>query len=212
MRLQCTQKVREKNHKVALLVKIPYHIPMSNPNPENPWQTRGSREIYVNPWIRVREDHVVRADGQDGIYGVVEFQSYALGIVPVAENGDTFLVGQWRYPLGLYSWEIPEGGGSLSVPLLDSARRELAEETGLIAALWTDLGPFHLSNSVTNETGQVFLAQELTYGDAQPEGDEVLRVRRLPLFEAYAMAMDGRITDGVSIIGLARAVRWLEEH
>ena len=185
---------------------------MANSNPENPWQTRGSREIYVNPWIRVREDHVIRADGQDGIYGVVEFQSYALGIVPVADNGDTFLVGQWRYPLGLYSWEIPEGGGSLSVPLLDSAQRELAEETGFTAALWTDLGPFHLSNSVTNETGEVFLAQGLTFGDAQPEGDEVLQVRRLPLMEAYAMAMDGRITDGVSIIGLARAVRWLEER
>ena len=212
MPLQCTQKVREKNHKVALLVKIPYDIPMSNSTPENPWQTRGSREIYVNPWIRVREDHVIRADGKDGIYGVVEFQSYALGIVPVAENGDTFLIGQWRYPLGLYSWEIPEGGGSLSVPLLYSARRELAEETGLTASLWTDLGLFHLSNSVTNETGQVFLAQELTHGDAQPEGDEVLQVRRLPLSEAYAMAMDGRITDGVSIIGLARAVRWLERR
>ena len=192
-----------------MLDKIPYHSTMSNPNPKNPWQTRGSREIYVNPWIRVREDHVVRADGQDGIYGVVEFQSYALGIVPLADNGDTFLVGQWRYPLGLYSWEIPEGGGALSVPLLDSAKRELAEETGLTAALWTDLGPFHLSNSVTDETGQVFLAQDLTLGDAWPEGDEVLRVRRLPLTEAYAMAMDGRITDGVSIIGLARAVHFL---
>ena len=89
---------------------------MANPNPENPWQTRGSREIYVNPWIRVREDHVVRADGQDGIYGVVEFQSYALGIVPVADNGDTFLVGQWRYPLGLYSWEIPEGAARCRFP------------------------------------------------------------------------------------------------
>ena len=185
---------------------------MFHPNPENPWQTHGSREIYVNPWIRVREDHVLRADGKDGIYGVVEFQSYALGIVPVADNGDTLLVGQWRYPLGLYSWEIPEGGGSLSVPLLDSAKRELAEETGLTASQWTDLGPFHLSNSVTNETGQVFLAQALTFGDATPEGDEVLSVRRLPLTEAYAMAMDGRITDGVSIIGLARAVRWLETH
>ena len=182
---------------------------MSDTPFQNPWQTRGSREIYVNPWIRVREDHVIRADGQDGIYGVVEFQSYALGIVPVFANGDTLLVGQWRYPLGLYSWEIPEGGGSLAVPLLDSAQRELAEETGLTASIWTDLGPFHLSNSVTNETGQVFLAQDLTAGDAQPEGDEVLSVRRLPLAEAYAMAIDGRITDGVSIIGLARAVNWL---
>ena len=189
-------------------MKNPYHNEMSNLN-KNPWQTRGSREIYVNPWIRVREDQVIRADGKDGIYGVVEFQSYALGIIPIAENGDTYLIGQWRYPLELYSWEIPEGGGSLSAPLLASAQRELAEETGLTASLWTDLGPFHLSNSVTNETGQIFLAQDLTVGEAESEGDEVLAVRRLPLAEAYQMAMDGRITDGVSIIGLARAVNYL---
>ena len=182
---------------------------MSDTPNENPWLTRGSREIYVNPWIRVREDHVIRADGRDGIYGVVEFQNYALGIVPVFDNGDTLLVGQWRYPLGLYSWEIPEGGGPLSVPLLVSAQRELVEETGLTASQWTDLGPFHLSNSVTNEAGQIFLARNLTVGDAQPEGDEVLSVLRLPLAKAYAMALDGRITDGVSIIGLARAVSFL---
>ena len=182
---------------------------MTEQKSENPWQTRGSREVYINPWIRVREDHVIRADGRDGIYGVVEFQNYALGIVPVTDSGDTFLVGQWRYPLGLYSWEIPEGGGPLSTPLLASAQRELAEETGITAATWTDLGLFHLSNSVTNEAGQIFLAQGLTLGDARPEGDEVLALRRLPLTEAYAMAMDGRITDGVSIIGLARAVHYL---
>ncbi len=173
--------------------------------PRSHWQTFGSRQVYVNPWIRVREDHVLRPDGHPGIYGVVEFQNYALGIVPVADNGDTWLVGQWRYPLGLYSWEIPEGGGPISVPVLESARRELAEETGLTAAHWTDLGPLHLSNSVTNEEGRVFLAQGLTVGEAEPEGDEILALRRLPFEEAYAMAMDGRITDGLSIIGLTRA-------
>ncbi len=186
-----------------------HYTDMADEQPLNPWRTRGSREIYVNPWIRVREDHVIRADGRDGIYGVVEFQNHALGIVPVTDDGDTFLVGQWRYPLGLYSWEIPEGGGPLRLPLLDSAKRELAEETGLTASHWTDLGPFHLSNSVTNEGGQIFLAQDLTIGEPAPEGDEVLALRRLPLLGAYAMAMDGRITDGVSVIGLARAVRFL---
>ena len=178
-------------------------------DPRNPWQTVGSRQVYVNPWIRVREDHVIRADGRPGIYGVVEFQNYALGIVPVADNGDTWLVGQWRYPLSLYSWEIPEGGGPLVLPALESAQRELAEETGLSAAAWTDLGPFHLSNSVTNEEGRIFLAQNLTLGHAEPEGDEVLAVRRLPFAEALDMALDGRITDGVSIIGLTRAARHL---
>ena len=175
----------------------------------NPWRTRGSREVYVNPWIRVREDHVIRPDGRDGIYGVVEFQNLALGIVPVTDDGDTFLVGQWRYPLEAYSWEIPEGGGPLGIPALESAKRELAEEVGLTATVWADLGPFHLSNSVTNETGRIFLAQGLIEGEAEPEGDEVLLVRRLPLVEAYEMAMDGRITDGVSVIGLARAARLL---
>lgn len=185
---------------------------MAQKDPRDPWQTRGSREVYVNPWIRVREDHVVRADGRPGIYGVVEFENYALGIVPVTDDGDTFLIGQWRYPLGLYSWEIPEGGGALARPVLESAQRELAEEAGITATDWTDLGEFHLSNSVTNETGRVFLAQGLTMGEANPEGDEVLALRRVPLSEAYAMAMDGRITDGVSIIGLARAVQFLSKR
>ena len=186
-----------------------YHRGMADEKLLNPWRTGGSREVYVNRWIRVREDHVIRPDGHDGIYGVVEFQNHALGIVPVTDEGDTFLVGQWRYPLGVYSWEIPEGGGPLGIPALESAQRELAEEVGLTAAVWTDLGLFHLSNSVTNEAGQIFLAQGLTQGEAEPGGDEVLAVRRLPLREAYAMAMDGRITDGVSIIGLARTARHL---
>ena len=162
-------------------------IPSCPKTPSNPWQTLGSRQVYVNPWIRVREDHVIRADGLPGIYGVVEFQNFALGIVPVSDDGDTWLVGQWRYPLGLYSWEIPEGGGPLALPLLESAQRELAEETGLTASVWTDLGAFHLSNSVTDEAGRIFLAQGLTVGQAEPEGDEVLALRRLP----FAKPTDG---------------------
>lgn len=187
---------------------------MSEPSPppsdsRNPWRVRGSRAVYANPWISVREDQVLRPDGQPGIYGVVQFQNYALGIVPVTGALETVLVGQWRYPLGVYSWEIPEGGGALTLPLLESAQRELAEETGIVADLWTDLGPLHLSNSVTDEVGAVFLAQNLTFGQAHPEGDEVLAIRRLPLPEAWQMALDGRITDALSIVGLARAVHFL---
>jgi 8-oxo-dGDP phosphatase len=173
------------------------------------WQTLGSREIYVNPWIRVREDHVIRPDGKDGIYGVVEFPTYALGIVPLTENHDTFLVGQFRYTLSAYSWEIPEGGGDKRIPMLTSAKRELVEETGITAAKWIDLGPLHLSNSVTDEEGRAYLACDLTLGDSRPDGDEVLKVRRLPLMEAYEMCIDGRITDALSIIGLVRTVEYL---
>src|SRR5580693_1650129 len=97
----------------------------------DPWKTIGSREVYANPWIRVREDQVIRPDGKPGIYGVVEFRSYAIGVVPVTPEGETFLVGQWRYPLSLYSWEIPEGGGAFDRPMLESAKKELREETGI---------------------------------------------------------------------------------
>lgn len=125
--------------------------------------------------------------------------------MPIDEYGDTYLVGQWRYALGEYSWEIPEGGGSLEVSELQSIQRELHEETGLIAATWTDLGRVHLSNSVTNEVGRIYLARDLSQGEAEPEGDEVLRVWKLPFAEACAMALDGRITDSMSIIGLLKA-------
>ena len=165
----------------------------------------GSREVYVNPWIRVREDHVIRPDGKPGIYGVVEFRNHALGIVAVTENRDTFLVGQWRYTLGRYSWEIPEGGGDKSLPPLVSAERELLEETGITASEWHELGVFDLSNSVTDESGIVYLAQNLTFSLPRPDGDEVLQLRRLSLAEARAMCLDGRITDAVSIIGILRA-------
>lgn len=175
-----------------------------------PWTRLGSREVYINPWIRVREDQVIRPDGKHGIYGVVEFANFALGAVAVSDDGDTFLVGQYRYTIDEYSWEIPEGGGAKDVAPLESIQRELWEEAGIVAAEWVDLGPFHLSNSVTDEVGRVYLASGLTLGEPHPDGDEVIAVRRLPLAEAFEMCMDGRITDGVSIIGLTRAVNYLD--
>ncbi len=163
----------------------------------------------MNPWVRVREDQVLRPDDKPGIYGVVEFANYALGVVPVTDDGDTFLVGQWRYPLGRYSWEIPEGGGPKHIDPLISAKRELVEETGITADEWTDLGAFDLSNSVTNETGFVYLARNLSLGNASPDGDEVINVCRLALAEAFKMCMDGQITDAVTIIGVVRAWEYL---
>jgi 8-oxo-dGTP pyrophosphatase MutT (NUDIX family) len=176
---------------------------------ESPWRRLSSRRIYANPWIAVREDQVIRPDGNPGIYGVVEFQNWAVGVVPLTEDGDTFLVGQYRYTLGFYSWEIPEGGGAKTETPLASAQRELREETGLTAARWTYLGEAHLSNSATDEAGCVFLAEDLTPGEAEPEGTEELRLWRLPLEEAVRMAQTGEISDALAIIGLLRADQYL---
>lgn len=175
----------------------------------NPWQTLTSEVKYHNPWISVREDVVLNPGGGRGIYGVVTMKNKALGIVPVDAEGNTWLVGQYRYPLNEYSWEIPMGGGPVELDILESAQRELREETGLTAANWTRIARLHTSNSVTDEEGFVFLAEGLTMGDVEPEETEDLRLWKLPLTEAIRMVMDDRITDGVSVAGLLKAEKVL---
>lgn len=171
----------------------------------NPWRVTASRNVYDNPWIRVREDNVVRPDGEPGIYGVVSFRNLALGVVPLFADGTTLLVGQHRYTLDEWSWEIPEGGGSPDIDPRKEIARELREETGLEAEAWTPLGTLHTSNSVTDELGLMWLAEGLTEGSARPEATEVLRLWRLALDDALEMALDGRLTDAMTIAGLARA-------
>ncbi|MDO7876643.1 NUDIX hydrolase [Hymenobacter sp. ASUV-10] len=175
----------------------------------NPWQTLSSEVKYHNPWISVREDQVLNPAGGRGIYGVVTMKNKALGIVPIDAEGNTWLVGQYRYPLNEYSWEIPMGGGLVELDILESAQRELKEETGLSARRWTRIARLHTSNSVTDEEGFVFLAEDLEAGDTEPEETEDLRLWKLPLAEAVQMVMDDRITDGVSVAGLLKAEKVL---
>jgi len=175
----------------------------------NPWRVLSSAVKYQNPWISVREDQVLNPGGGAGIYGVVTMKNKAIGIIPVDAQGNTWLVGQYRYPLGEYSWEIPMGGGPVALDVLESARRELREETGLSAGRWTRIARLHTSNSVTDEEGFVFLAEDLTPGATEPEETEDLRLWKLPLAEAVQMAMDDRITDGISVAGLLKAARVL---
>lgn len=172
----------------------------------NPWITHRSSTQYDNPWIRVVESQVTNPSGGAGIYGVVHFKNIAVGIVPVDAEGYTWLVGQYRYTLNQYSWEIPEGGclKGQEEPL-EAAKRELLEETGLEAEQWEDLLHLHTSNSVCDEEGFAYIARGLRQGPAQPEETEDLQLRRLPLSEAVDMVRRGKITDALSMVALLRA-------
>jgi 8-oxo-dGTP pyrophosphatase MutT (NUDIX family) len=177
----------------------------------NPWKTTSSEKIYENPWIRVREDKVLRPDGLPGIYGVVHFKNRAVGVLPIDEKGAIWLVGQYRYPLQAYSWEIPEGGCPETESPEETARRELREETGLSAGRLELVATAHLSNSVSDELGYVFRATELTEGAAEQEGTERIAVRKVAWDEAWRMLKAGEITDSLSVIAiLNEAVRRLE--
>ena len=170
---------------------------MKNGSANNPWTTLASKPVYDNPWIAVREDQVIRPDGSPGIYGVVEFKNRAVGVLAY-EEGDIYLVGQFRYTLNQYSWEIPEGGCPEGEDPLDAAKRELQEETGFTAANWELLGTSHLSNSVSDELAIWYLATDLTPGAHNPEGTEELEVRRVGVNEALKMVLSGDITDAIS--------------
>jgi len=178
----------------------------------NPWLTTGERMVYDNPWIRVTEYQVIRPSGNPGIYGVVHFKNLAIGVVPMDADGQLWLVGQYRYPLKAYSWEIPEGGGPLDVDPLISAQRELLEETGIRADRWDLILTMHLSNSVSDEQAFVYLATGLSYHDSQPEETEQLQLRRVSLDAAYAEVVEGRITDSISVAAILRLMLMKKEN
>jgi len=169
---------------------------------ENPWKTLSSSRKYENHWFSVREDQVIRPDGKPGIYGVVSAERLAIGILPLWDDGSLTLVGQYRYPINEYSWEIPEGGGDIGVDPLESAKRELREETGIEARIWIYLRRMHTSNCFVDEVCHLFLAKDLAQGTPEPSPEEVLETRRVSFKEALDMAMDGRITDSISIVGI----------
>ena len=181
---------------------------MNEPDPvESPWRRRSRRLVYENAWVHVLHDEVDRPDGQPGVYGVVHFQNHAVAIVAIDDRERVVLVGQWRYTIDAYSWELPEGGVPPDEAPLAGAQRELREETGLQAGQWQEVARIAVSNSVTDERGTIFLATELLEGEAAPDGTEDLRLRWVDFGEALAMIDDGRITDLLTIAALERVGR-----
>lgn len=180
------------------------------PEQRGPWVKLSQTEVYDNPWIKVSHEEVTTPGGTAGIYGNIHFKNRALAIVPIDKDGNTWLVGQHRYTLNQFSWEVPMGGGPLDADSLEAAKRELKEETGYSARSWQQLLTLHTSNSVTDEEAVVFLATNLEAGQQALEASEQdLELKKLPFSDAVAMALSGEITDALSVAALLAVERHL---
>lgn len=169
---------------------------------KNPWTTLFEEVKYENQWIKVEEHKVLNPANNEGVYGKVHFKNVAIGVIPIDDENNTWIVGQYRYPLNEYSWEIIEGGGAMHIHPLESAQRELLEEAGIIAEEWELLTKLHTSNSVTDEVGLIYIARNLSFTSATPEETEQLQIKKISILELIQMAMDNKITDSLSLIGI----------
>ena len=168
----------------------------------NPWKILDKHTVYDNAWIRLTEFKVINPSGGHGIYGKVHYKHIAVGVIPMDADLNSWLVGQFRFPLNEYSWEIPEGGGKMDEDPLEAAKRELLEETGLIANHWTKILTLHLSNSVSDETAVIYLARELEQQSPSHEETEQLHVKKIPFAELIRMQESGEITDAMSVAAI----------
>jgi 8-oxo-dGTP pyrophosphatase MutT (NUDIX family) len=178
----------------------------------NPWTKISSEVKYENPWIKIVEDKVKNPAGNDGIYGVVHFKTHAIAVIPLDENNNTWIVGQYRYPLDSYEWEIVEGGCPEGTSPLETAHRELHEEVGLKAETMEMILEMQLSNSTTDEVSYTYIARGLSYVGETPEEEEELAIRKLPFTELYEMVLRGEIRDSLSVASVLRAKIWLDNQ
>ncbi len=172
---------------------------------DNPWIINNTTEIIDTPWINVKKHEVLNPAGKPGIYTVTHFKNYAIGILPIDSNGYTWIVGQYRLPINAYSWEIPEGGGLRHLAPLDSAKRELLEETGIIAKDWQMIQTMHLSNSATDEFAYLYIAQDLEFTQSEPEETEDLQIRKIHFNDLYQAVKEQIITDSLTVAAVIKA-------
>ncbi len=178
---------------------------------KNSWETLSSELVYESAWIAVHKHQTINPAGNPAVYSVVNFKNLAIGILPLSNDGYTWLVGQWRYPLNSYSWEIPEGGGPHGEEPIETAKRELKEETGIVAQKFEEIMQLHLSNSATDEHAHVFLATGLSFEEAEPEETEDLKVKKVTISEAFNMVLKGEITDAISVAAIMKVNYLLEK-
>ena len=178
----------------------------------NPWITLDTKEVYDNPWLKITQSDVLNHNGNPGIYGVVHFKNLAIGILPLDNEGYTWIVGQYRYPLNEYSWEIPEGGGKIGVDPLISAQRELSEETGIVAQKWTKIQEFNTSNSCTDELSILYLAQDLTFNQAHPDDDELLAIQKINICDLYQKVITSQIKDSLTVVAVYKVAQLIRSN
>jgi 8-oxo-dGTP pyrophosphatase MutT (NUDIX family) len=178
---------------------------------ENPWKIISSEEIYDTPWIKVMRHDVIHPSGNPGVYSVTHFKNLAIGVLPLDEDYNTWIVGQYRFPLNQYSWEIPEGGGALDIHPLESAKRELKEETGITAKEFIEIQRMHLSNSATDELAILYVAKGLSFGTAQPEESEELQIAKIPFEDLYQKVLSGEITDSLTVVAVLKIKLMMQE-
>ncbi|HYD88550.1 MAG TPA: NUDIX hydrolase [Vitreimonas sp.] len=171
----------------------------------DPWTVKSVARAFENDWLLLETYAVIHPGGAPGAYTVVRPRRVAVGVLPIEANGDVHLVGQWRFPLARYSWEMPEGGADPGEAPLECARRELEEETGLTAGSFALVLEMDMSNSLTDERAVIYLATDLKTGKAQPEATEVLRHRRAHFMDVLARVADGRIRDSMTVAAVLRA-------
>lgn len=171
---------------------------------KNPWKIIAEKEVYDNPWIKVTEYDVINPSGGKGIYGKVHFKNIAIGVLALDADWNTWIVGQYRFPTDQYSWEMPEGGGLLGIDPLESAKRELKEETGFSAGKWEEILHLHLSNSVSDEYSIIYLARSLTAGTAVPEETEKLELKKIHFEELYKMVCERKVTDVMTVTAVQK--------